>query len=89
MENYSYLCSSCGSVFEFGAKPEEFEKGLVVVCPKCESVETSKADKGFDNACGNSGTYRYSKAMDRLVKISGSIPGLGKGSSCPTGTCGL
>ncbi|MFA5140862.1 MAG: zinc ribbon domain-containing protein [Elusimicrobiota bacterium] len=89
MPDYSYVCNKCGSLFEFKAKPEEFETGLVVICPKCESKETTRASKGFDKTFGRSGTYRYSDAMDRMVKISGAIPGLGKCPTCSTGTCGL
>ena len=94
MTNYIYACGSCGMLFEFEAAPEELGKSLTVVCPSCQSEKTYRTSKKFE---GRSGSYKYSKTMNRVVRVSDKISGLTKGdgsgsmpvSTCSTGTCNL
>ena len=90
MPNYTYACNSCKMLFEFEAAPDELGKSLTVVCPSCQSEKASRTSKQFE---GRSGSYKYSRAMSRVVRVSDKISGLGKGidsgSTCSTGTCNL
>jgi hypothetical protein len=89
-----FSCADCGAVFSFEAAPGEAERSPRILCPLCGLGDAGFVRSRRPGDSGLTGTYKFSRALDRMIKISDRTSGKsccggsGCGSGCGGGCCG-
>jgi len=89
MSTRAYSCAKCGRRLEFDVDEKELA-GLSVTCPICGQSQVARADMLRPPNKNATGIYRYSEAMDRIVKVSDRVRshsrgegGIAERAGCP------
>jgi hypothetical protein len=81
---FEFVCAACSAVFSF---EEDGDRGREQgsPCPLCAGGEASLSRTIRPGEAALTGTYKYSRVLERMVKISDRVSGK---KCCGTGSCG-
>lgn len=87
MPTQRFSCADCAKWFEFDSTDDE-SVADTIACPFCHQPQ---AERVLGAAGAMTGTYKYSRALGRMIKVSDVTPRLGGGggcAGCSSGSCG-
>lgn len=70
MTTERFSCAACAKWFEFEADDDE-HIGATIACPFCDLGHAERAPADVTLATG---TYKFSRSLKRMIKISDDIP---------------